>query len=606
MSQALNGAILAQVLSQDQIVPVALSIRLCGRWLRLQLGGMFPAVDAARQMQTLDAIHQFYSMDPTVWAAFTSRAGDPGNDLRLLASLPPPAVAAACEVASLPDGRPLTAIQAAHVGLVYRLCRRVLHLREGGNWETWEDVDPWQSVPTTPTRETRSTGSSPGTSERKMKLSSILDQSDDTEFQVLPENMRARWLQQYIDTMGGPPEEECEPTGEQVSALFRKIYELQGLPYCDFGIFVPYGRKQLRASKFRAHILTSSGYVMKEIQHRTCQLRYVESELPGVQDLHDHAGHHKRSEPLAIRSLHRTIGSHLPYGLALSGHGGRQWKGRAHGETEDKAANFHSCWRCSSLEMGPIATMGYSTQDADGGRAVLERSSSYSSDSMDGSGRKRYTKITSGEIVPQLHEGWSGSDYASAGKENSKRFTREEEEEETPVRQGGQQLPEGKRWRIPRRRRKIQRKGQKWKRGSTVLRLERQHRQLRRIGTGSRMQSSGEKGPQVHEVQESRTPSFRVPYEEVMGWLCTMAGSGETRDKEAEDRGGRGGDEGKKDNRKQRNKGCAEEKDKRNRERRKHQSALRSMPSPMRSTWTRGSSLSSITSQDRETPWARL
>ena len=226
---------------------------------------MFPAVDAARQMQTLDAIHQFYSMDPLVWAAFTSRAGDPGNDLRLLASLPPPAVAAACEVASLPDGRPLTAIQAAHVGLVCRLCRRVLHLREGGNWETWEDVDPWQSVPTTPTRETRPTGSSPGTSERKMKLSSILDQSDDTEFQVLPENMRARWLQQYIDTMGGPPEEECEPTGEQVSALFRKVYELQGPPYCDFGIFVPYGRKQLRASKFRAHILTSNGYVMKEI-----------------------------------------------------------------------------------------------------------------------------------------------------------------------------------------------------------------------------------------------------------------------------------------------------------------------------------------------------
>ena len=230
---------------------------------------MFPAVAAARAMTSLSDVKDFYQMDPGVWQAFISRAGDPGEDLRLLASLPPPAIAAACEVAAASDGTPLTAIQAAHVGLVYRLSRRILHLREGGNWDTWEDTDPWQAAktPGTPPREARATGGggSTPTPERKLKLSSILDQGDDSEFQVLPEAMRAKWHQQYLDIMGGPPEEDAEPTGEQISALYRKIYELNGPPYCDFAIFVPYGRKQLRASKFRAHVFTDNGYVMKEI-----------------------------------------------------------------------------------------------------------------------------------------------------------------------------------------------------------------------------------------------------------------------------------------------------------------------------------------------------
>ena len=228
---------------------------------------MFPTALAAQAMHTLTDVKAFYNLDGEAWAAFVSRAGDPGEDPRLLASLPPGAVAAACEVAALSDGRPLSAIQAAHVGLVYRLCRRILHLREGGNWDAWEDTDPWQAQPSaSPPRDARATSSATSTTpERKLKLSNVIDQGDDSEFMVMPESMRARWHQQYLDVMGGPPEEDSEPTSEQLSALHRKIFDLQGAPYTDFGIFVPYGRKQLRASKFRAHVMTPQGYVMKEI-----------------------------------------------------------------------------------------------------------------------------------------------------------------------------------------------------------------------------------------------------------------------------------------------------------------------------------------------------
>ena len=227
---------------------------------------MFPTAQAARSMGSLQDVRDFYQLDDAVWRAFVAQAGDPGTDQRLLASLPPSAIAAACEVASLDDGTPLTAIQAAHVGLVYRLCRRLLHLREGGNWDTWEDADPWQAQPPTssPTRATSPTsmGSTP---ERKLKISTVIDQGDDSEFQVLPETMRAAWYQKFLDVMGGPPEEDCEPTGEQLSALHRKIFEHKAAPYADFGIFVPYGRKQLRSSKFKALTLTAQGYAMKEI-----------------------------------------------------------------------------------------------------------------------------------------------------------------------------------------------------------------------------------------------------------------------------------------------------------------------------------------------------
>ena len=53
---------------------------------------------------------------------------------------------------------------------------------------------------------------SPSSSERKMKMTQILDQG-------------AAWHQQYLATVGGlPPEEEEDPTLEQLSALHRRIF----------------------------------------------------------------------------------------------------------------------------------------------------------------------------------------------------------------------------------------------------------------------------------------------------------------------------------------------------------------------------------------------
>ena len=60
--------------------------------------------------------------------------------------------------------------------------------------------------------------------------------------------------------------EEEEPTIEQVSALLKRTVVMDLNPYADFGIFVPYGAKALRASKFRTYTLTPEGYAVKELQ----------------------------------------------------------------------------------------------------------------------------------------------------------------------------------------------------------------------------------------------------------------------------------------------------------------------------------------------------
>ena len=89
---------------------------------------------------------------------------------------------------------------------------------------------------------------------------------DESEFQILDEATKAGLVQKYMETTGGLPGEEEEPSREQLSALYRKIYALSAPPYADFSVFTPYGRKTMRASRFRNYIPTGDGfYAVKEL-----------------------------------------------------------------------------------------------------------------------------------------------------------------------------------------------------------------------------------------------------------------------------------------------------------------------------------------------------
>ena len=227
---------------------------------------MFPARAVAVTLDTVTKVRQHYHLEDALWEAFTARAGDPGEDLRLLAAMPPPAIAVACEAAEvLPSKEPMTAMQATHVGLVYRLARRICWVNSGMDWATWEDPNPWETLK--PSVE-KGPVEAPGESlrGRKLKLSNVLDQMDDSEFLVEPEETRQKWLKHYKVVTGGFPLEEEEPTLEQVSALKKKV-EGGLAPFADFSVFVPYGKKAMKAAKYRSYQLDPStgGYTVKEL-----------------------------------------------------------------------------------------------------------------------------------------------------------------------------------------------------------------------------------------------------------------------------------------------------------------------------------------------------
>ena len=213
---------------------------------------------------SLLACRQHWGVEDAVWESFTKAIGDPGDNAQLLASLPPSTFAQAVEATELTDGSKLSVIQATQLGLVYRLARRKLHLDNGLDLNLWVDPDPWQETkPSFPPTPPATAGAAQP--DRKMKFSAVLDQSDETEFAVASEQQKQLWLQTYIQATGGLPQENEEPSTEQVSAMRRRIG--QGMsPYADFALFVPYGKKAMRAHKYRTYLpAPGGGYMMREV-----------------------------------------------------------------------------------------------------------------------------------------------------------------------------------------------------------------------------------------------------------------------------------------------------------------------------------------------------
>ena len=96
-------------------------------------------------------------------------------------------------------------------------------------------------------------------------MSSLLDQTVDSELLPPKPEMVQLWVQRYTLTMGAPPEEE-EPTEAQLAALHKKMSTLGQAPYVDFGVWLPFDRRALKAQKFRVyHPLGDGSYMMKEM-----------------------------------------------------------------------------------------------------------------------------------------------------------------------------------------------------------------------------------------------------------------------------------------------------------------------------------------------------
>ena len=144
-------------------------------------------------MSTIEQVREFYKLPMDLWTAFTQVAGSCGR--HEAPSGPSTVIAASLERAVVATGIPLTAVQASHVGLVCNLARRIIYTKGGGDWDKWQDQPPFLDQRQAHGNEGPNVqlvkADTPG--ERKLKMTQVIDQSDDREFVVQSEEVRAKW-----------------------------------------------------------------------------------------------------------------------------------------------------------------------------------------------------------------------------------------------------------------------------------------------------------------------------------------------------------------------------------------------------------------------------
>ena len=183
------------------------AMALFGLWADLQ---NFPDVNAIK-------LH--FAVPDEVWGAFTGTVGDFGNDLRLMAAFPKSGLLAGITQTVLPDVSALNPAQATQIGLAWRLARRVSAYRSGLTKTEFQDVDTWQEPAAQDPG--RQSSSSAGIKEKILKMSALIDQSDDSEL-VPPTSVEINgWLQNYHAIMGAMPEESEEPSPNQLASFSK-------------------------------------------------------------------------------------------------------------------------------------------------------------------------------------------------------------------------------------------------------------------------------------------------------------------------------------------------------------------------------------------------
>eukprot|EP00435_Cladocopium_sp_Y103_P069983 s60_g34.t1 len=99
---------------------------------------------------------------------------------------------------------------------------------------------------------------------RKVKLTQVLSQLDETEVDVITEAEQIRMYARFetLFGKGQRPLPQQEPTIEQLSGL-KSLVESGQAPFADFAIFQPYGARMMKRIKFAGMVLNKAGGLMQ-------------------------------------------------------------------------------------------------------------------------------------------------------------------------------------------------------------------------------------------------------------------------------------------------------------------------------------------------------
>ena len=225
---------------------------------------LFPTKVAAMGFKTLEEVRDWVGVDVVAVEAFEEKTGKMKDKMRNMALLPRGIVHAALGAAEYAaDKSHLTPMDAAQVGLMWRICKR---LAVGWNDPAWVDEDPCLALvapasqaAAAPAPQTRKRG-------RVIKISDFLDQGDSTEIEVASPAQVKIWQENWRKFALGPPLSEENPIPDQLSVLNARVNLHDGSPAVDFAIWTPYARKTGRASKFTAFLPQPDGtWISREV-----------------------------------------------------------------------------------------------------------------------------------------------------------------------------------------------------------------------------------------------------------------------------------------------------------------------------------------------------
>eukprot|EP00435_Cladocopium_sp_Y103_P002331 s6101_g1.t1 len=94
---------------------------------------------------------------------------------------------------------------------------------------------------------------------KKVKLSNVIDQTDDTEITVKTRAEMGIYYENHREITGSDPLPEVEPTDLQVAALEDKVVVRDESPYADFSILTPFGRRIQRVMKTKSYAFQPDG-----------------------------------------------------------------------------------------------------------------------------------------------------------------------------------------------------------------------------------------------------------------------------------------------------------------------------------------------------------
>ena len=103
-----------------------------------------------------------------------------------------------------------------------------------------------------------------GGDSRKVRLSQVLSQVDDTEIDVLSESTLLQMYARYETVFGRDcrPPIDRDPTAEQVSGI-HSLVSTGRTPYCDFAVFGPHGARIMKRIKFHGLVQDKSGQLTR-------------------------------------------------------------------------------------------------------------------------------------------------------------------------------------------------------------------------------------------------------------------------------------------------------------------------------------------------------